>query len=434
MRFRPSPYRSRVSRADWGRLLPNNSANSPRRSHCASVFRNDVIWVLLLTLGLVLNVPAFAAPATAPATRSAEQSRRRAVELTRQALRLLDHNEPERAERALREAVTLTPQSSTCWYDLACAEAAQGKTDAAMDDLEKATDAGFTDFTFLSHDRLLARLRRLPRFRQLLARKDEIRHRAAERSLAILKDRLGPKYSYDVDEEHKLILAVGAEPATLTEVKQRLLTQAASQEKDLFDHKPDEFIRVIIPTAADWAKLEHRHDIGGSYDDTTRTVVAKGSGPSLSHEFTHALHAADQRAVGQEHPVWLSEGLASMYERTRTEARDDDRPEHLVPLDDSRLTYVRAAARRQVLIPFDRLGRMDREDFTDRANVAYGESSSLLLFLYEQGLLRKFYDAYKQGYDDDPTGRDALVRATETNLHDLQTRWAEWMLARPVVK
>ena len=61
------------------------------------------------------------------------------------------------------------------------------------------------------------------------------------------------------------------------------------------------------------------------------------------------------------------------------------------------------------LIPLEKLLKMNQKEFIQRATLAYGQSSSVLLYLYEKGLLKKFYDTYKAGYDMDPTGRQALA-------------------------
>jgi len=40
-------------------------------------------------------------------------------------------------------------------------------------------------------------------------------------------------------------------------------------------------------------------------------------GSILTHEFTHALHFADQEGRGQEHPIWIAEGLATLFESSK---------------------------------------------------------------------------------------------------------------------
>ena len=382
-------------------------------------------FILCFLCVLILATSARATPA--PTTRPLEISdrdRARASELARKAITYIDQQRYAQAELALRDALGIIPDKTSWLFNLACVQATRGKSDEALATLEQATDLGFTDFTILEHDPMLKSLRQLPRYQKLIARKDEIRHNAAELALSQLKARFGPKYIYEADEEKKLIFAAATDQATLDSLKADLFKQAATQWDLLFSHKPDEFIRIVIPTAADFRKLVHVPGASGIYLDESRTLYAQRMGQVVVHEFTHALHAADQRAVGQEHPVWLREGLASMFEAG--EFVDDK----LEPRDNFRLSYVQNAAKRHALVSLDKLIKYTSQDFVTHSNPAYGESSSLLLYLYENKLLRKFYDEFKKTYDADPFGKLALERSTGLELAELQNQWTQWMLQR----
>jgi len=69
---------------------------------------------------------------------------------------------PDASHLLLLEAVAVDPEQSTNLYNLACAYALQGKKAQALDWLEKAADAGFTDFIHIAHDTDLDALRDLP--------------------------------------------------------------------------------------------------------------------------------------------------------------------------------------------------------------------------------------------------------------------------------
>ena len=371
--------------------------------------------------------------AAAPATGPSPRDRERELQLSRQAVNLIDQHKFSEAEADLRKALELIPDNTTCLYNLACVRAVQGDSQEAMDLLERATDAGFTDFHHLERDPMLQPVRGLVRYRELIARKDEIRHHAAQRIVATLKEELGSGYLFDVDEQQKLVFAVHADRAGLDKVERAIRCEAASQWKQVFSHKPDEFIRVIVASPIDFAKREHREGVQGRYDDSTRTLLVKRIGPELRHEFTHALHAADQRALDQEHPVWLSEGLASLYENARIEPAAGGQEEY-IPNDTWRLAAVQTASRRGELIPLSQLLKLDRNAFTARATLAYGESGSLLLYLYEQDLLKPFYGAYTSGYSKDASGQSALESVTGKPLSELQEDWEKWMRRRSAPK
>ena len=65
----------------------------------------------------------------------------------------------------------------------------------------------------------------------------------------------------------------------------------------------------------------------------------------MIHEFTHALHWADQEARGQNHPIWIAEGFATLAETSEIENG------HLVPLPNPRLNYLKKAVQSDKLIP-----------------------------------------------------------------------------------
>jgi hypothetical protein len=371
-------------------------------------------------------------PATTRPVAIAESVRSRVRELSRRALGLIDRRDLPGAERVLREALDLAPENSTCLFNLACVHAAMHQPHGALDDLERATDAGFTDFSRIQNEPVFSEVRELPDYQRLVARRDQIVHRAAERITTEWKQTLGKEYQFDVDEHRKMVLAVRPGAGDVQTLAQSLRVQAASLAELLFSHTSDEFIRIVIATPADFAKLEHRPGVQGRYDDASRTVLVKQPGAELRHEFTHALHAADQHALDQEHPVWLSEGLATLYEYPRTESLDGGEDHRLLPADTWRLSRVQAAAGRQSLIPLSTLLEMKRAAFTARADLAYGEAGSLLMYLCEHHQLADFYRAYTAGYAKDPTGRDALQTTSGMSLADLQQAWVDWLLPRPV--
>lgn len=348
----------------------------------------------------------------------------RANELERQALELLDKHDLNGGEAKLRAALAILPDRAVWRYNLACVLAARGQRGAALDELEKATEDGFTSFGALESNHVFDRLRDLPRYKKLLARKDEIVHAAAERAVAQLERQYGKGYLYDIDESHKLVFATNTDRETLEALKSWLTAQAKSQDTELFAHKPDEFIRIVVPSPRDYLRIMRRKGVMGIYEDQSRTLLAQRLGQVMTHEFTHALHAADQRAAGQQHPIWIREGLAAMYEPA------DFEDGKLVPHDNFRLGFVQSAARRHALIPFAKTLQLKQQDFINAPNLAYGETSSLMLYLYEQKLLRKFYDTYKSLYATDRTGKIALEQTTGMKLPDLQKAWVQWMLPR----
>lgn len=81
---------------------------------------------------------------------------------------LLARGDYARAEELLERTLKTTPQDFTARYNLACTLARQGKTDAALEQLEKAIEFGFSDAKHMEIDDDLAKLRELPRFQAAL--------------------------------------------------------------------------------------------------------------------------------------------------------------------------------------------------------------------------------------------------------------------------
>jgi hypothetical protein len=400
--------------------------------------RRTVVSLLPVLLVVAMAGVAVAAPATAPTTAPATgpatapavdlQARgQRIAELTREAIRLATAGKPAEAEPVLKEALKLDPANPTNLYNLACVLALTERPESALICLERAAECGWDDFVHLQRDPDLKSLRDLPRYQALLARKDEYQQKAAERALAGLKKHFGDDYRYELDAERKLIFATNVDAPTLEALKKWLVAQSVSQWADLFEHKPDQYIGVVVPSAADYRKIVRVPGVGGFYNDNGKVLIAQRLGQTITHEFTHALHAADRAPLGQDHPIWIAEGLASMYEAARFEG------DKLVPRDNFRLGYLQGAVKVKRLIPLDKLLTMSQKDFVAKANLAYGAASSVMLYLYEQGKLREFYEAYKASYDDDPTGRKALEQVTGQSLPAFEKAWMTWMINRPPV-
>ena len=91
-------------------------------------------------------------------------------ETNRDVFALLDTGKPAEAKQLLTEAIDRYEDKSTLYYNLACAEALLGETDAAFGHLRTAIDRDPSLAGYLAEDSDLAPLRDDPRFGELLAR------------------------------------------------------------------------------------------------------------------------------------------------------------------------------------------------------------------------------------------------------------------------
>ena len=387
-------------------------------------------WAILLVLASAANLCA------APVGKSKGRARAMADE----ALALVAKGDWAGAEAAFEDAIEAGPAIPADHYNLACVRARLGKPDLALDDLERAAEAGFSDFALIARDPDLDTLRPLPRFQQIVAKKDQYLRRAAEGTVVALRNRFGDAYHYSIDPEQRLIFAtaVGGEP--LERLKAGLRRQAAALQAALFEHRPDAYVTVLLPTAADYAKLVRFRNVPGMYVDVNRTLLARETGFVLAHEFTHALHAADRAPLGQQHAPWVAEGLGALCEAAdfgdapTAGAGAKAGPDAFRPRDNPRFAALAGAARRKAFIPLERLVAMKQHEFTRRPYLTYGQSGAVMLYLWEKGWLRPFYDAYKATYDADPTGRAALEKVSGKALPTFQEDWRLWLAGRGPAK
>ncbi len=126
------------------------------------------LWVVVL---VILGLSAQATPDLPPPPSVFDLPRVQAQHavLRAKVVVLLGRGEHVEAERYSRRALALIPYDAGSHYNLACAQALQGKVDEALASLERAVAFGFRDVDHLNNDEDLASLRDHERFQRLLA-------------------------------------------------------------------------------------------------------------------------------------------------------------------------------------------------------------------------------------------------------------------------
>ena len=137
---------------------------------------------IIAPLLVALLVPApLSAQTSLPHTRPGkltDSQRQIVTAFSHKAVDSIDRRAWGEAEQALNKALEIDPENATCLFNLACVHAATRKNDAALEDLRRATDAGFTDFTHIESDPVFVAVRKLNGYQDLVARKGEIAHAA----------------------------------------------------------------------------------------------------------------------------------------------------------------------------------------------------------------------------------------------------------------
>lgn len=367
-------------------------------------------------------------PATAPASRpaatassrpQAESARRlqRLARLNREIIAQFKKSDFAGARDSLEKLLQADPDYEIGWYNLACAYGRLNEPAKAVDCLEKAVAKGYCDFQHMERDEDLACLRSVKEYKQLLSRREQIQHDRAARICDDLRARYGDDYICEVDTVNKLVFATNVDRDTLENLKTRLTGQAKALWTDMFSHKLEQYVTVII-TKTDSSKMG---SIGGYYVHDMRLLTAKTVGMTVVHEFTHALHAGDQDGMGQQHPIWIVEGLATMVESSEITGG------HVKPMVNHRLNALKELVEAGQTIPWRSFFKMSHADFMKKAYIAYPQCRYIMMYLHERGKLKAWYDAYTAGYEADPTGVAAMEKVLGKKLDDAEADWLKWV-------
>jgi hypothetical protein len=398
------------------------------------------ILLVLMAAGGLLARPAGSesrpdsGPATTASARTDEAIRRRIriAKLHARSLALARESKWDQCREVLDEILQLNPEDPIGWYNTACVLSRLARTEGALDALNKAVEVGYAGIVHMERDPDLEALRETEGYRRILARRDEIQRERAERIREQLQDRFGEDYIVEVDPARRLVFATDIDREVLEDLKTYLTAHAEALWGELFDHRFDQYVTIIIPK--EWKEFTADADRtypAGFYNRSFRLLVCKSVGMVLAHEFTHALHDADQDALAdaagqrQKHPIWITEGLATLYESSSLKGR------RLVPEPNRRLLLLKRLARRKKTIPFEEFFEIDHPEFMKRSMTCYPQSRYMMMYLHRKGLLKEWYDAYTAGYDADPTGRAALEKVFDQSLARIESDWINWVRTLP---
>jgi len=195
-------------------------------------------------------------------------------------------------------------------------------------------------------------------------------------------------------------------------------------ERDFFDKRPNRILDIYLFGSAGSYTEGVRALTGedpttpfGFYSPTRSAMfmnIATGGG-TLVHEIVHPYVEADFPHA----PPWLNEGLGSLFEQSA------EREGHIVGLTNWRLDGLQRSIRYDRVQPFATLTRLDTDRFYgDETGNNYAQSRYLMFYLQEQGVLRRFYRAFRANRDQDPTGYRTLV--TTLGVHDMDAFKRRW--------
>jgi len=235
-------------------------------------------------------------------------------------------------------------------------------------------------------------------------------------------ERCGDQYVARIDHHRHIVYVSALDDEHFRQTAALLTAFTDAQRRTLLDGRPAWTITIVLPTADDYPRLVTDTRSRGVYYPASHRLVAMDRGRVMLHEFTHALHHADMAARKQVHPMWVSEGLATLFEACQIS------PSGLEPVVESSLLKLQKAIRQEQFIPLEELLKMGPEPFMASAEVAYPEARYLMLYLWDRDRLKLWYRRYTDTYADDPTGRKALEAALGQRIYQIEDALKEWVM------
>lgn len=397
---------------------------------------NVAVLFAVLSLVSVGEVPGWAAPRPAPpkgpkpaskpvTLNDAQRIARQVAALDEKVSALFDKKDYAQAEKVLRQMIQLVPASDRAWYNLACAQSRTNRPKEAVASLNKAVELGYCSIQYMEQDPDLEPLRGDEGYKKLLARREQIQRARGQKIEAELKAQYGKKYLCEIDHGHKLVFATNVDKRTLEEVKAQLTAQAKALWADLFHYRPEAYLTVVIPSEEDARSMSPM--VGGFYQPDTHRLIARQIGLTLRHEFTHAMHYGDQIARGQQHSIWVLEGLAGLIESATFAGG------HIHPEPNMRLNMMQAMFQAKRELPWKTMFEFDQARFMREAGRTYPQSRYVMMYFFQKGKLRAWYDEYCRNVEKDPSGIAATEKVFGKKLAEIEADWKKWVMAQTPV-
>ncbi len=241
----------------------------------------------------------------------------------------------------------------------------------------------------------------------------------------ILLDRLGPSYSSQIDSSRRVVFITALDVKTSQMAIQVIRRHLDALRRTGFDQPFRRNLTILLPTVRDYRKLVagKNPEASGFYSRKLRMMATISLSNAIVHELVHAVHDNQQQLLGQDHPVWITEGLATLYQTS------DVRDGKLVPKIGPELSGLQRSIRARKFHRLAALLQIDQSGFMSQAQVSYPQVRYVMYYLHSRGLLESWYRSYRENYDEDPTGRDALERTLGKKLGAIEDDWLAWVLA-----
>lgn len=197
---------------------------------------------------------------------------------------------------------------------------------------------------------------------------------------------------------------------------------------DFFSIKPNDVITVFLfkdeVSYRYWAeKIFNDTDVSlfGYYKPSDRVVlvnISTGTG-TLVHEMTHVFIRFDFPNI----PVWLNEGLGSLYEQCSIYNSE------IKGLVNWRLPLLQKTIMDNSYKPLINLFKISDEEFYGyESNYYYSQARYFCYYMQEKGLLRQFYKNFRDNFNMDSTGTLFVEKVFNDNLENVDKEFKQWVL------
>jgi hypothetical protein len=342
-----------------------------------------------------------------------------------------------KADELLARRIKSGDRDPVLLYNHACVLAQLGRLDEAEKQLLESVKAGFSEFDHMEGDADLDPIRDGRTYTAIMEARERLREQApkggparpARRSapdpFARWKDEHGDQYRYELVADRGLAFATYLDEASHKRMRDLLERLERHLLKAYFEKPPEDPALIAIVRPEDASKYLDKPEIRGMYLHRERRLVSRDTGQSLTHEFVHLLHFADMERRNQRHPIWIQEGLASLYEDYTL---DEDGSVEFHP--NIRFNIARKQVVSRTARDWKELFAMSGERFMEDAERHYPQVRAIFEFFARQRKLEGFYKALLETSRDDPTGVRAVERAFGEPLPKVEARWRVWMTER----
>ncbi len=326
------------------------------------------------------------------------------------------------AAELIEQHLDTHPVDSVMLYNAACVQCRLGALDRSATYFIRAVKAGFGDISHARRDPDLRALRDHAVFRAIVDARAAADEMLARRQMDEWRRQLGEAgYRYEVDTPRRLVFVSSLADSAHADMRRILDRQTDHLEQTLFPGTRGHVV-VVIPNREDAADLLTRKHVSGLYNHRRRELVTLGHPRAVRHELAHAIHHGHMDALGQEHPLWIQEGFASLYENYRL---DDDGTVEFLPND--RSDQIQTLAVNDWLMPWIELAGLKPAAMRTEAFRVYPQLRSIFRFIANEGHLESWYRAYVEGFDTDPTGLAAIELAFGQPIEGVEAAWRRWL-------